>query len=53
MAARIHRLKSADERRPCSRIEFGHYPLLGTDRNLRLANDKAPDVTMKKLTGEG
>ena len=24
--------------------------LLGTDRNLRLANDKAQDVTIKKLT---
>ena len=24
--------------------------LLGTDRNLRLANDKAQDVTLKKLT---
>jgi hypothetical protein len=24
--------------------------LLGTDRNLRLANDKAMDVTIKKLT---
>jgi hypothetical protein len=24
--------------------------LLGTDRNLRLANDKAQDVTVKKLT---
>ncbi len=26
------------------------YALLGTDRNLRLANDKAQDVTIKKLT---
>lgn len=25
-------------------------PCLGTDRNLRLANDKAQDVTIKKLT---
>jgi hypothetical protein len=24
--------------------------LIGTDRNLRLANDKAQDVTLKKLT---
>jgi hypothetical protein len=24
--------------------------LIGTDRNLRLANDKAQDVTIKKLT---
>ena len=24
--------------------------ILGTDRNLRLANDKAQDVTIKKLT---
>ncbi len=24
--------------------------VLGTDRNLRLANDKAQDVTVKKLT---
>ena len=24
--------------------------LLGTDRNLRLANDKAQDITVKKLT---
>jgi hypothetical protein len=24
--------------------------LLGTDRNLRLANDKAQDVTIKRLT---
>jgi hypothetical protein len=24
--------------------------LIGTDRNLRLANDKAQDVTVKKLT---
>ena len=23
---------------------------MGADRNLRLANDKAPDVTVKKLT---
>ena len=24
--------------------------IIGTDRNLRLANDKAQDVTIKKLT---
>lgn len=34
-------------RRACVLIS---EPLLGTDRNLRLANDKAQDVTIKKLT---
>jgi hypothetical protein len=36
-------------------IGFNHLlktkeALLGTDRNLRLANDKAQEVTIKKLT---
>lgn len=32
------------------RLSFSKDALLGTDRNLRLANDKAQDVTIKKLT---
>jgi len=31
-------------------LEKTKEALIGTDRNLRLANDKAQDVTIKKLT---
>ncbi|SMF24522.1 hypothetical protein SAMN02745866_01598 [Alteromonadaceae bacterium Bs31] len=36
--------------RSIDRLQKAKEALLGTDRNLRLANDKAQDVTIKKLT---
>lgn len=38
-------MKSTSRSITCKKKEA----LLGTDRNLRLANDKAQDVTIKKL----
>ncbi len=37
-------------RQPLGRAQLPDSGLIGTDRNLRLANDKAQDVTIKKLT---
>ena len=36
--------------KPISRLQKTKEALLSTDRNLRLANDKAQDVSVKRLT---
>ena len=42
--------RSTKSTSPITHLQKTKDALLGTDRNLRLANDKAQDVTIKKLT---
>lgn len=50
LASRKFQLAIAEIDKSIDHLQKTKDALLGTDRNLRLANDKAQDVTIKKLT---
>ena len=50
IASREFETASAEIDKSIDHLQKTKEALLGTDRNLRLANDKTQDVTIKKLT---